>query len=526
MKGSKTKRTKSLFFTLITSNIIRAVVGLSLLILLVVMLMLVFVFSFNLPTTAIASQLDKLKSHDYANLDIEKFVTSGGYIEILNDNNEVVFPSNSKATYSDEDIKNIPYLEMIYSTVERNDYYKNNQLYTLINCSNEEDSKGWFLLLDKEHDYISSSDFFYIKEHYTQQDINYLVKEFVEKTTNYKYTYVDNQNRKYTMLIKNQTPYTIVSSKIQVLMKLSLIFILVIYITFIVVSVKLVNNKIKRPLRELSTAMVEFSKGNSTLVEYKGVNEFVEISNTFNDMVKKLKDKESENQRLVEEKHRMLADISHDLKTPITIVEGYIRALYDDIVPEDKHKEYYKKIYEKTETLTTLINMFADYSKLDHPDYSLKLRSQNINVVVRDYAAGIYNYINDNGFILTTDIPEEDYDCNIDVIQFNRCMENIISNFLKYNPKGTTINIRVKATHTCLIIFENNGTPIDDSIKNRLFEPFVVGDKARGHSQGTGLGLAVVKRIINLHGGDISLSSNDSFITSFIIELPKVNEKP
>lgn len=527
MKSSKTKRSKSLFFTLITSNIIRAVVGLVLLILLVVMLMMAFIFSFNLPSNGIDSQLEKLKSHDYSNIDTEKIVANGGVIEILNENNEVVFPANKNTTYSKQDIKSIPDVAMLLLSVEKNEYYKDNELYTLINCKDDENNLGWFLLLDKDYNYIDSSDFFYIKESYTQQDINYLVEDFADKTTNFKYSFVDNDNRKYTMLIKNKIPYTIVSSKMQTILNLGLVLILVIYITFIVVSVSFVNNKIKRPLRDLSKAMVEFSNGNTSLVQYKGVNEFVDISNTFNDMVMKLQEKECENKRLIEEKHRMLADISHDLKTPITIVEGYIRALYDDIVPQDKHKAYYKKIYEKTEALTALINMFADYSKLEHPVFSLRLSSQNINVVVRDYAAGIYDYIIDHGFLLTTNIPNKNYYCKIDSVQFNRCIENIISNFLKYTLKGTTINITLKeTTDTCLVLLQNNGTPVDDSIKDKLFEPFVVGDKARGQNQGTGLGLAVVKRIINLHGGDISLSSNERFNTSFIIELPKTKEQP
>lgn len=525
MKNSKAKRSKSLFFTLIKSNIIRAVVGLVLLILLVIMFMMVLVFSFNFPTNAIASQLELLKSHNYENLNIEKIVAKDGFIEILNENNEVIFPAHKKGTYRDQDIISIPDIKLLFLTVEKKEYYKDNELYTLINCPDDENSMGWFLLLDKDYKYIDSSDFFYIKDQYTQQDIDYLVDDFAQKTVNYKYSYVDNNNKNHTMLIKNKTPYTIINNKTQAILNVGFISILVIYITFIVVSVKLVNNKIKRPLRELSNAMVEFSKGNSSLVQYKGVNEFVEISNTFNDMVMKLKEKETENKRLIEEKHRMLADISHDLKTPITIIEGYIRALYDDKIPEDKYKEYYRKIYEKTETLTTLINMFADYSKIEHPDFSLRLCSHNISVVIRDYAAGIYDYIIDHGFLLATDIPNEDYYCNIDGVQFNRCIENIISNFLKYNPKGTTIDISLKETeHTCLIFLQNNGTPVDDSIKDQLFEPFVMGDKARGQSQGTGLGLAVVKRIINLHGGDISLSSNDRFNTSFIIELPKIIE--
>lgn len=132
------------------------------------------------------------------------------------------------------------------------------------------------------------------------------------------------------------------------------------------------KRKVQKPLNKLNRAMQLLSEGkeNEPIV-YSGPKEFVEICDSFNVMVNKLESSEIERNKLIKDKQSMLADISHDLKTPITTIQGYAKALADGVIFPDEYEKYFNIIYAKSKRLTELINIFYEYSKLEHPDFKL-----------------------------------------------------------------------------------------------------------------------------------------------------------
>ena len=163
-------------------------------------------------------------------------------------------------------------------------------------------------------------------------------------------------------------------------------------------------------------------------IDYSGPREFVDICDRFNVMVSKLEDSENQRKKLMNDKERMMADISHDLKTPITSIQGYAKALSDGIIPDGDKDKYIKIIYEKSKKLTDLINIFHEYSKLEHPDFNLTLEKVDLSEYLRAYIALKYEDIVESGFNIEVDIPEEEMEMKIDKIQLQRVFDNILGN--------------------------------------------------------------------------------------------------
>ena len=235
--------------------------------------------------------------------------------------------------------------------------------------------------------------------------------------------------------------------------------------------------------------------------------------------------KESEKLRIKSEneKQKMLADISHDLKTPITVIQGYSKAIADGVVPREDEKKYLEAIKAKSENLSELINTFYEYSKLEHPEFSLSKETSDICEYFREYLALKYEELDLAGFLMEIDIPDESLNYCFDRIQLKRVFENIISNSVKSNKKGTTIFASLSIVDSIIVIrLGDDGIGIPDSLRSNIFEPFVVGNESRTSGQGTGLGLSIAKLIVEAHEGKISLLDSDKVCgrTMFEITLP------
>ena len=229
-------------------------------------------------------------------------------------------------------------------------------------------------------------------------------------------------------------------------------------------------------------------------------------------MVNKLESSEEERNKLIKDKQSMLADISHDLKTPITTIQGYSKALADGVISPEEYEKYFNIIYSKANRLTELINIFYEYSKLEHPNFKLVLEDVDLAEYLREYIAIKYEDILENGFNIEVDIPEKVMKCKIDKIQFQRVLDNILGNAMKHNPVGTRIYVALS---------NKDEVGIPQEIINDIFSPFIVGDESRNTKQGSGLGLAITKTIVEMHNGTIKLnrSLKRKYQTVFEIEI-------
>lgn len=473
------------------------------------------------PTFGIIMQKHRFLNEEFEKIDEYAMTDGNGYIEFLDQNFNIIYPLNSMTQYTKNDINNMLNIYCIDQKIEKYRYIKDGKTYTEIISWASDDANGWFLKLDENFNYIDSANFYFIKDKYTEQDIEYILSDYVRDARVYKYEFTSNYGNKFTMVMTIDKKIQLFEQYEVIILSSVVLFLLILYILYISLSIRATSKKFKKPLNDLTKAINDFSNGKYILIDktYQ-ISEFNTIINTFNGMVKTLHELELKNKSLADQKRSILANISHDLKTPITIIQGYADVLTSKELSHDRQQEYIDKIYSKTQLLTKLINEFANYNKLNHPDFKLNLKSQNLCDVVRNYIANNYNYIIDNSFEIIADIPEDNFICSIDKMNFDRCLENIISNFIKYNEKGTTIHVYIKkhSKHYELVL-ENNGTPIDKDIVKNLFELLIMGDKSR-QSDSSGLGLSVTRKIIELHGGTISYTNNKKYVNSFVINLP------
>ena len=223
-------------------------------------------------------------------------------------------------------------------------------------------------------------------------------------------------------------------------------------------------------------------------------------------------EREKEEARINDEKRRylMISNIVHDMKTPMTTVYGYAKALYDGIVPSDKQSEYHEAIMAKTERMNEVVALLLDYVKLDSEGFQIKKTRIDICELVRSCCALCYTDVESAGDEIDIIIPEKPLYINADKVQFSRVITNLITNAIRHNPDGTKIGVILKCesmttAEDIRIFIADSGSVIPSPLCSQIFEPFVTGDESRATGSGTGLGLAISGRICEMHGYTLKL---------------------
>ena len=243
--------------------------------------------------------------------------------------------------------------------------------------------------------------------------------------------------------------------------------------------------------------------------------------NSFTNLMEQLKVSEAENINIYKDKQRIIADLSHDLKTPLTVIGGYSKAFLDDLVPSDKQKQYIETIYKKSMVATSSIDSLFLYANMAHPEYKLNKEYIDIVKYTRDYLALKYNEIEISKMSLDVNIKIDKCMVYIDQKEFRRIYENLINNSIKYNKSGTKIYFEMGIDEYLYIIIGDNGIGIDNSLGDKVFDVFVTSNEARTSGNGTGLGLSIVKNLVEMHDGSITLvkKCKKGLKTEFLIKI-------
>ena len=219
------------------------------------------------------------------------------------------------------------------------------------------------------------------------------------------------------------------------------------------------------------------------------------------------KEREEEQKKFGRKRNLMLSDIAHDLRTPMTTVNGYAKALADGMVKEpEKQLEYLQAIQNKSARMNDLIHLLFEYVKLDSEGFTLDLKRTDLSELLRENAALIYSDIEEAGMEFEIEIPEEPVYIQVDPIQFSRVITNLLNNALKHNEAGTKIKIGMYRENGYIyILVADGGKRIPGELAEHLFEPFAKGDMSRKSGSGSGLGLSIAKKIVEMHGFQMEL---------------------
>ncbi|WP_340023474.1 HAMP domain-containing sensor histidine kinase [Paenibacillus sp. FSL K6-1096] len=286
-----------------------------------------------------------------------------------------------------------------------------------------------------------------------------------------------------------------------------------------------VSRRIKKPLRVLNLGLNRMMEGHyNTRIALYAETEFLRIGNSFNYMANVIEKTTEEKRQAEKSKQRLMVDLSHDLKTPITSIQGYAQALIEGRVTDpERQAKYLNYIYTKSVQVTKLIQHMLDLLKLDSPDFILRIQRLELGDHLREIIADTYGEIEQKDFELHLQVPEEEVYAHYDPELFASVINNLIGNALAYNPEGTRIRVSVIPEETDIRVeIADNGIGIPKELWSTIFDPFVRGDEARTTaSGGTGLGLSIAKKNVEKMEGTLLLESREGEPTVFVIRIPK-----
>lgn len=230
-----------------------------------------------------------------------------------------------------------------------------------------------------------------------------------------------------------------------------------------------------------------------------------------------------ESLRQINERNMLYSCIAHDLKTPMTSVQGFAAALKEGKVKPEEQKEIYDIIYNKSCYMNELLDTMFAFSKLNMDDYKLSFRRLDVCALVREIVALHYDEFETRDMNLDIDIPEDSIVSNIDEKEMKRAASNLLVNAYKHNEKGANILVRASLQGDMVrIIVADNGDVINKEVATTIFEPFAKGDEARSGGKGTGLGLAISNLIVEKHGGRLYIDDSiEGYTKGFVICLKR-----
>lgn len=230
-----------------------------------------------------------------------------------------------------------------------------------------------------------------------------------------------------------------------------------------------------------------------------------------------LEEEKEQAKQFEQQKSLMLSDIAHDIKTPITTICGYSKALSDGLVSEERRKEYLDTIYAKSLRMGELVTLLFDYVMLDSAGFSLHKERGDVGELLRENTALLYTDFEEMGMEVEIDIPEESFVMEMDKVQMARAFTNLLTNVLRYGKKDGKLLVRLKNS---TVVVADDGQEIEPEFAEHIFEPFARADKARSTTGGSGLGLSITSKIVAMHGGKLTLDCHygEGYTKAFLID--------
>ncbi|NFP89968.1 sensor histidine kinase [Clostridium sporogenes] len=300
-------------------------------------------------------------------------------------------------------------------------------------------------------------------------------------------------------------------------------WLLIIIIT--ILSILLLNDKIKtkRITAKLKNILKENSRERIKLYNLsRNKKELIREINIFLDKYESIS---IDNKNYKDHHKKMISNISHDIRTPLTALMGYVDLLSDNSITKEKREEYVSIIRERGTALKDLMEEFFQVAKLECNDVDITIEKFNISEIVRKNVIAFMNEINERNITPEINIGDEEIFALGDKNYMDRIITNLISNSLKYGYEGKVIGIDLKEDNKWIILsIWDKGKGIDKNELPYIFDRLYTGEKSRNRNlQGSGLGLSIVKNMVQHMNGSITAKSIPYEKTIFTVKIPKGN---
>jgi len=280
------------------------------------------------------------------------------------------------------------------------------------------------------------------------------------------------------------------------------------------------SKNMSKPIRGLSLIANNIAKGDfdKRVLINSNILEIQELSNSFNLMADSLQNHENVRSSFV-------SNVSHDLRTPITTIGGFVNGILDGTIPPESQNKYLTVVSKEISRLSNLINTFLDISKYEDKNVELKLTSVDINEMVRVVLLTFEKIIQQKNITVNFLYGEENTFALADEQSIHRVIVNLIDNATKFAQNNGIIDISVNTTYNKIMVgISNTGETISEQDAKYIWDRFYKTDKSRNYNKtGAGLGLYIVKSIINQHGESIKVIPGNNY-TKFVFTLKRIKK--
>jgi signal transduction histidine kinase len=276
-----------------------------------------------------------------------------------------------------------------------------------------------------------------------------------------------------------------------------------------------ISRSIAQPLKKVSQASQALADGDYEVrVKSEGPLEIKRLAEGFNSMAQKI-------QASQQAQNDLVANVAHDLRTPLTSIQGYAQALIDGTAADPESRNHAAEtIYQEARRMDKIAKTLLDLSKFQAGEIKLQIQPVDVVDLVRERMDFYHKQIRDGGLSIELQTSHESIILNADHERLIQVIDNLLSNAIAYTNVGGKISIECSRSESEVrIAISDTGVGIPQEDIPRIFERFYRSDKSR-QGLGTGLGLSIVKEIVNAHDGDIVVESIVGVGTKFTINLP------
>lgn len=289
---------------------------------------------------------------------------------------------------------------------------------------------------------------------------------------------------------------------------------------FGVIAGVLLARSFVRPLDKLAESARQFGPRNlSHRAKVEGTEEIQAVAQSFNEMAERLEEAETLRRNL-------LADVAHELRTPVTVIQGNLRAILDDVYPLEK--EEVARLYEQTRLLTRVIDDLRELAQAEASQLSLNMTEVDVARLVKETAVSFQPIAQNQQIELHAELLGHIPTIQADAARLHQSVHNLVDNALRHTPAGGHILLQVEQVGSALQIrVQDSGEGMTPQQLNRVFDRFYRADPSRSReSGGSGLGLAIVRAIVKAHGGEVTaVSPGPNQGSTFSLTLPLVGDK-
>ncbi|MFT8348132.1 ATP-binding protein [Clostridium saccharoperbutylacetonicum] len=275
-----------------------------------------------------------------------------------------------------------------------------------------------------------------------------------------------------------------------------------------------------RYIEKISDGLMQIAKNNLDYnIEIQGQDELAKLADNINSMAKELK-RSIEGERNAEKtKGDLITNVSHDLRTPLTSIKGYLLLVIEGKYKNEKELcEFINIAYNKSEKLEVLINNLFEYTKLNNKGISLNLEQVSLNDLLEQLIEELYVICEENNVVIKKQSWSKKISAKVDGDKIARVFENLLMNAIRYVPKPGEVRVNLWSEEKYIIVsVENRCLNVNDEQLKKIFDRFYRTDESRSEATGgSGLGLAISKSIIELHGGEIWAEVKDENIIFYV----------